>query len=200
MLLRSSFLAGFPYLCTCGSNGWIYVSIWEGIYVFSWGSALTWQIEKASFIIAKYLHRPAICSYRCVVLLPYLWQDNQVGKQFEQTHEKTPEKEKKASLRSQGGGFTPQSDNTRQTLLRIRSHDSWFSTVKRRTCATGLTGCVWVLRQRVSEKLIHALLMAQLMCTLLVSILFSYFRSSFLYGCWFYLLICVNVQNGSPTI
>ena len=72
------------------------------------------QTKKGSFITAKYLHQPAICSYRCVVLLPYLWQDNQVVKQFEQTHEKTPEKEKKASLRSQGGGFTPQLDNTHQ--------------------------------------------------------------------------------------
>ena len=51
----------------------------------------------------------------CVVLLPYLWQDNQAGKQSEQTHEKTSgKKPKKASLRSQGGGFTPQLDNTHQ--------------------------------------------------------------------------------------
>ena len=34
----------------------------------------------------------------CVVLLPYLWQDIRVGKQYEQTHEKTPKMEKKASL------------------------------------------------------------------------------------------------------
>ena len=70
---------------------------------------------------------------------------------------------KKASLRSQDGGFTPQLDNTRQIFEDSKSW-LWFSnasSVKRRTCATGLTDCLGVSRQ-VSEKPIHSLLIAQL--------------------------------------
>ena len=68
-------------------------------------------------------------------------------------------------------GASCPSQTTYIKSARIRSHDSWFSTVKRRTCATGLTDCVAVSRRWVSEKMIHALLMAQLTCTLLVLIL-----------------------------
>ena len=60
---------------------------------------------------------------------------------------------KKASLRSQDGGFTPQLDNTRQIFEDSKSW-LWFSnasSVKRRTCATGLTSCVGLGGRYIGE-------------------------------------------------
>ena len=55
-----------------------------------------------------------------VALLPHLWKDIQAV--WTNTW-KGSRKHKKASLRSQGGGFTPQLDNTHQIC---EDSKSWF--------------------------------------------------------------------------
>ena len=81
---------------------------------------------------------------------------------------KKTSKWKKASLRSQDGGFTPQLDNTRQIFEDSKSW-LWFSnasSVKRRTCATGLTKCVGLGGRYRRGRLMYYSSSPQLTCVL----------------------------------
>ena len=106
---------------------------------------------------------------------------------------------KKASLRSQDGGFTPQLDNTRQIFEDSKSW-LWFSnasSVKRRTCATGLTKCVGLGGRYRRGRLMYYSSLPQLTCVLPTSALCNPIFTS---SNWLKVLFVLSIQFSSHAV